>query len=187
MPRLTIRSGEGNPITHELADETITVGRSPDNNIVLDDPSVSGRHAELRQVGSNYHVKDLGSTNGTRLNGEPISDIGMRPGDRVRFGKVEVCYECDPDEGAQPLPHAEEAAAKTADASAKPADFVNASPFPHRKKKKDPTRTAVLAVAAVAAGGRRVKHGRPLRVQAEWVSGNNPITWCKIILSDDNG
>jgi len=31
------------------------------------------------------------------------------------------------------------------------------------------------------------KQGRPLRVEAEWVSGNNPITWCKIILTDDNG
>lgn len=33
----------------------------------------------------------------------------------------------------------------------------------------------------------RGKEGRPLRVQAEWVSGNNPITWCKVVLSDDDG
>ncbi len=149
MPRLSFRSGD-HPASHEVADETVTIGRGPDNQIVLDDPSVSGRHAELRRVGNGYHLRDLGSTNGTRLNDETITDVALRAGDRIRFGKVEARYEADPAEGAQPLPEAEEIAIRPAETSARPDDFVNASPFPPRSKNKDPLRPALLAAAAIA-------------------------------------
>ena len=59
MPKLMI-SG----VTYELVEQVITVGRAPDNTIHLDDPSVSGRHAELRAAGKAYQLRDLGSTNG---------------------------------------------------------------------------------------------------------------------------
>jgi hypothetical protein len=48
------------------------------------------------------------------------------------------------------LPHLQEVEARPAELSARPADFANASPFPSRKKTKDPARTAILAAAAVA-------------------------------------
>jgi pSer/pThr/pTyr-binding forkhead associated (FHA) protein len=150
MPKVTIRSESGEQTSHDLVDETVTIGRSPDNSIRLEDVSVSGRHAELMLVGESCYLKDLGSTNGTLVNGEPITSVQLRAGDRIRFGKVEACYECEAADASQPLPRLEEVEARPAELSAKPADFANASPFPNRKKEKDPTRTAIFAAVALA-------------------------------------
>ena len=136
--------------SHDLAEETVTVGRAPENLIHIDDPSVSSRHAELRQSGDDWHLRDLGSTNGTQVNGVAVTETRLRAGDRIRFGRAEACYECDPNAAAQPLPEAELVEAKPADFSARPVDFTNASPFPLRRKEKDATRRIVFGAALVA-------------------------------------
>jgi len=149
MPKLSIALGDSKT-THELTEERITIGRAPDNMIQIDDPSVSGRHAQLLLIDERYQLKDLDSTNGTRVNLESVTEVFLRIGDRIRFGKVEARFESDATGEAQPLPEAGEIEARPAETSAKPADFANASPFPHRKKDKDTVATAVLAAAAVA-------------------------------------
>ena len=149
MPKLSVHLGDSKT-THELTEEKITIGRAPDNMIRIDDPSVSGRHAQLLLVDERYHLKDLDSINGTRGNRELVTEVFLRLGDRVRFGKVEARYESDATGEAQPLPEAGEIEARPAETSEKPADFANASPFPNRKKEKDTVATAVLAAAAVA-------------------------------------
>jgi pSer/pThr/pTyr-binding forkhead associated (FHA) protein len=150
MPKLTIRSETGESTAHDLVEETYTIGRSPENSIRLDDTSVSSRHAEVVLVAENCYLKDLGSTNGTVVNGKPVKEVQLRAGDRIRFGKVEACFECEAVSAAQPLPRLEEAEARPAELSARPVDFANASPFQSRKTKRDPARTAVFAAAAVA-------------------------------------
>ena len=150
MARLSITLPDSTPVVHELAEELNTLGRAPENSIHLDEPSVSGRHAELMLAGENCYLKDLDSTNGTLVNGQPVTNVQLRSGDRIRFGKVEACYECDATSSAQPLPHSEQVEARPAELSARPADFANASPFPGRTKTQDPARTAVLAAVAVA-------------------------------------
>lgn len=151
VSKLILFPGSANAATHELSGELITVGRSPESTIQIEDPSVSGRHAQLHQVGETFHLQDLDSTNGTRVNGETITSVALRVGDRIRFGKVEACFECEVQQEAQPAPelqHIEEA--KPAEVSARPADFSNASPFPKRAREKDPVRLAMFAVAAAA-------------------------------------
>jgi pSer/pThr/pTyr-binding forkhead associated (FHA) protein len=151
MPKLTIRSDSGEKTSHDLVEESMTIGRSPENAICLDDISVSSRHAELTMAGDICHLKDLGSTNGTLVNGEPIAiAVQLRAGDRVRFGKVDAYYECEAAGDAQPLPRLEEVEARPAESSARPVDFANASPFLNRTKEKDRTRTVVFAAAAIA-------------------------------------
>jgi len=150
MPKLTIRTEAGESVSHDLVEETYTIGRSPENSIQLDDTSVSGRHAELAVVAESCYLKDLGSTNGTLVNGQAVTGVQLRAGDRIRFGKVDASFECDISGGAEPLPEREEAATRPADSSARPADFANASPFQGRKTKKDPARTAVYAAVALA-------------------------------------
>lgn len=150
MARLSVTLPDSAPVFYELSEELNTIGRAPENTIQLDEPSVSGRHAEVLVVGDNCQLKDLDSTNGTLVNGQPITSVQLRSGDRIRFGKVEACYECTVAGGAQPLPHLEEVEARPAELSARPADFANASPFPSRKKTKDPARAAVLAAVTVA-------------------------------------
>lgn len=132
-----------------MSDEVITVGRGAENIIRIEDPSVSGRHAEFYTAGAGYHVRDIGSTNGTRVNGQTITDISLRPGDRIVFGRVEACYECDA-ESAQPLPQLEQITSQPADTSARPVDFGNASPFRTRTKDRDPSRQIIFAATAVA-------------------------------------
>ena len=150
MPKLTIRSENGESVAHDLVEETHTIGRAPENSIRLDDTSVSGRHAEIVVVGENCYLKDLGSTNGTLVNGQPVKETQLRAGDRVRFGKVEGCYECEAVSGAEPLPQTEGAEARLTESSVRPADFANASPFQSRAKTRDPARKAIVAAAAVA-------------------------------------
>ena len=145
MPKLIV-----NGIAHELAEPAISVGRSPDNAIRVDDSSVSGRHAQLVLVAESYHLKDLGSTNGTRVNGAAITTVPLRPGDRVRFGGVEARFEADVLAGVQPLPALRPTLARPADESARPADFANASPFGDRAHKKDTSRTMIFAAVAIA-------------------------------------
>ncbi|MDQ6809685.1 MAG: FHA domain-containing protein [Verrucomicrobiota bacterium] len=139
-----------NGVAHELVESTITIGRLPDNAICIADPSVSGRHAQFLRVGESYHLKDLGSTNGTRVNGGAITTVPLRVGDRVRFGGVEAWFETDVKPEAQALPAPEHSFARPAEQSARPADFANASPFGHRAKAKDRSRAAIVATAALA-------------------------------------
>ena len=67
------------------------LGRGSSSDLCLDDASVSRRHAMLRREGDEIRVRDAGSSNGTWLNGARVSDWArLRPGDRVRFGKVDA-------------------------------------------------------------------------------------------------
>jgi pSer/pThr/pTyr-binding forkhead associated (FHA) protein len=150
MPKLIVTTDAQGKIAYDFTEDLITVGRAPDNMIVVDDPSVSGRHAQLELSGETYRLKDLDSTNGTRVNGIPIKETALRFDDRVRFGGVEARFEPDT-RGSQPLPMVEQIEAKGAETSAAPVDFENASPFPRRSRDRDPMRTGIL-VAAIVAG-----------------------------------
>ena len=66
-----------------------TIGRSPDCDLPLGDPTVSWLHAELRHTGDEWVLVDLGSLNGTRVNGwRADSGFTVRAGDCVRFGRA---------------------------------------------------------------------------------------------------
>jgi hypothetical protein len=70
-----------------LPERKVTLGRSRDCDCVLAEPSVSRRHAELRRDGARWILRDLGSRNGTRVNGVRLLDEAeVCPGDRVSFG-----------------------------------------------------------------------------------------------------
>lgn len=74
----------------------VTIGRDSANDIVLTDRSVSGNHAVLRLVGSEWVIADLQSRNGTYLNGELVSpESGIVPGDVVQFGAIRLQFVSD--------------------------------------------------------------------------------------------
>ena|ERR1035437_6013162 len=149
MPKLIITTQAQGKIGYEFTEQLITIGRSPDNMIIIEDPSVSSRHAQLERSGETYRLKDLESTNGTKVNGLPVTEAMLRFEDRIRFGGVESRFESDI-KGSQPLPRLDEIQAAPAELSAAPVDFANASPFPSRKKDEDPVRLAILAAVGVA-------------------------------------
>jgi hypothetical protein len=75
-----------------LGEFIVTVGRMPDCTLVLADPNASRNHAEVRPQGDGFVVVDLGSTNGTRVNGVRISEQVLRDGDEVMFGNTRVVF-----------------------------------------------------------------------------------------------
>lgn len=75
-----------------LARSVVTLGRALDNNIVIEDTQVSRYHAELRLSGAGYQLRDLRSTNGTRLNGQSVSESPLKPGDRLELGALMLTY-----------------------------------------------------------------------------------------------
>ena len=71
------------------------VGRHPDNNIALPKSSVSRHHAKIEHVGDTYFVEDLGSSNGTFVNGQPVRSLEIKNRDTVAFGDVEFTFYLD--------------------------------------------------------------------------------------------
>jgi hypothetical protein len=104
MPRLIGQSHEIAGKTFELTDALVSVGRTASNGVHIPDNSVSSHHAELRLEGFDYTLKDLESTNGTRVNGEKISSTLLRRHDLVRFGNVDLAYESEHDPVTVALP-----------------------------------------------------------------------------------
>ena len=140
MPKLII---SGKP--HDLVDEAITIGRGPDNTIVVNDPSISTHHAQLLLEGDTYRLKDLDSTNGTRVNGKPVTEAVLRFDDRIRFGAAEARYESSEAGGSKPLPKPEEIKAQFAEAGAELQHLSSASPLRRQEQlNDDPVRTGIL-------------------------------------------
>jgi hypothetical protein len=72
---------------YEITAVASTIGRSPQNEIVINDPEMSRRHAQIVQKGEGFTVEDLGSTNGTFVNGQRcMGSTPLHHGDRIEFG-----------------------------------------------------------------------------------------------------
>ena len=92
MATLVFYLDDSSTLTHVLEDQTTTLGRHPDSVVVLDFPSVSGRHAVIEQKEDGFYVSDLKSSNGTRVNGAEIEEAKLQDGDRVGFGDVQAVF-----------------------------------------------------------------------------------------------
>ncbi|MBM3830249.1 MAG: FHA domain-containing protein [Verrucomicrobia bacterium] len=100
MPRLVLLTEGFAGRSFELKTECSTVGRVEDNNFQIPAPSVSSHHCEIILRGNDVVVKDLGSTNGTFINGEQITEQALQMGQTVRFGSVEARLEASAPKGA---------------------------------------------------------------------------------------
>jgi ABC-type multidrug transport system ATPase subunit/pSer/pThr/pTyr-binding forkhead associated (FHA) protein len=90
-------SGAAQDITPEirpipLGAPVITIGRLPDNMVVLSHPQVSGRHARLEQVQGGYRIVDLNSTNHVYVNAQRVREQLLKPGDEIRIGAYKLIY-----------------------------------------------------------------------------------------------
>ena len=79
--------------THELTGDKTTIGRTDDNTFPIADPSVSSHHCEIVARGREVLVRDLGSTNGTFVNGEKATECVLKPGEVLRLGQVAMRLE----------------------------------------------------------------------------------------------
>jgi pSer/pThr/pTyr-binding forkhead associated (FHA) protein len=69
-----------------------TIGRSSDNDVVLDDVTVSRKHANIRRAGERFELIDLGSLNGTYVNNNSIARATLNSGDEIQFGKFHMLF-----------------------------------------------------------------------------------------------
>lgn len=87
MAYVVVERGPAPDTRYDITAVTSTIGRSPQNEIVINDPEMSRRHAQIVQQGDYFVVSDLGSTNGTFVNGQRCTGAtSLRHGDRIEFG-----------------------------------------------------------------------------------------------------
>ena len=92
MPKLILKFDDRELSECAVGTHAITIGRLPDNNIVIDNPAVSGRHARVYREGNHYVLEDLKSTNGTFVNDKPIARHTLLEGDSVLVGKHHLLF-----------------------------------------------------------------------------------------------
>ncbi len=163
MATLSIYVPDQEPFAVDLDGiEQLSVGRGPENDVVLEHGSLSGSHAVIQNNGGVFQVTDLGSTNGTFANGEQITEIALSEGLQIAFGSVQAVFS----EGAEapseaPAGDAGEPAdtgggsyehghaPAIADVSNVPANFKNLSPI-EKVEKKDALGQIAMIVGVVA-------------------------------------
>jgi pSer/pThr/pTyr-binding forkhead associated (FHA) protein len=72
---------------HDIKEGVVTVGRTPQSDIFLDDVTVSRKHAEIERNESGYRIRDVGSLNGTYVNRVRVDAVDLRNGDEIQIGK----------------------------------------------------------------------------------------------------
>jgi FHA domain-containing protein len=85
-PRIVLREDGGSPRTIPLTKEVVSIGRLPECDVVVKDKGASRRHAQIRTKDDVATLTDLGSTNGTRLNGQTVQTRTLEDGDRITIG-----------------------------------------------------------------------------------------------------
>ncbi|MEA2628647.1 MAG: hypothetical protein QOJ10_1107 [Chloroflexota bacterium] len=90
--KLTFESGPFAGRIVALPNEMVTVGRAPENDVVVSDPATSGRHGRIEVRGGAFWISDLGSTNGTLVNGEPVIEKQLGDGDLIAIGQNTIRF-----------------------------------------------------------------------------------------------
>ena len=88
MPRLIVTRGSDEGKQYNLNVPLVLIGRDPAARVRLLDTEISRRHAELVETSDGYRLRDLGSANGTFVNGRSVQDVLLRSGDRVQVGQT---------------------------------------------------------------------------------------------------
>ncbi|MCB9593303.1 MAG: sigma 54-interacting transcriptional regulator [Sandaracinaceae bacterium] len=91
--RLLVVDGPDRGVEVEIQATKLTIGSSSSNDLVLQDTTVSRRHALLAVEGDRYVLRDLESTNGTVLDGTPVKEAYLAPGARIRLGDTEILFQ----------------------------------------------------------------------------------------------
>jgi len=92
MAKLVLKMNGAIQGEYELNQERISIGRKPENDIPIDNLAVSGKHALIITILDDSFLEDLGSTNGTYVNGKLVKKHALKDGDVIAIGKHELVY-----------------------------------------------------------------------------------------------
>jgi pSer/pThr/pTyr-binding forkhead associated (FHA) protein len=87
---LLVKRGPNAGSTFLLEKDVATCGRDPSSDVFLDDVTVSRKHAEFHRREDGFFVKDVGSLNGTYVNGDPVEETKLASGDEVQVGRFKL-------------------------------------------------------------------------------------------------
>ena len=90
---LLVRTDGAPPVQFELGGPLISIGRASDNDVIVDDGLVSRHHCQLKLQHGAYGFADLGSRNGSFVNGHQVNEIALGPGDVIRIGTTEIEFQ----------------------------------------------------------------------------------------------
>jgi pSer/pThr/pTyr-binding forkhead associated (FHA) protein len=93
MAKIHLNTPDGNAFEAELTNDRMSVGRVEGNDLVIPDSSVSSSHGEFINEGGAWVFNDLGSTNGTKVNGERVDRVDLSNGSQFEIGNVSVSFE----------------------------------------------------------------------------------------------
>jgi pSer/pThr/pTyr-binding forkhead associated (FHA) protein len=155
MPTLLISLVDGTQVPVDLINEETFIGRLPENDIAIDEESLSGRHARFVLRDGVCELEDLQSTNGTFVNGTQIDSIQLTHGDQLQFGELTAGFqalEADagvPAEVVDEQPISAPELSTTPGQSRRPASFASISPL---KRVPANNNSSIPLVAAAVAG-----------------------------------
>jgi pSer/pThr/pTyr-binding forkhead associated (FHA) protein len=102
--KLVLLLADGSTLDVPLGKERIVIGRRADNDVCLPHPAVSGEHASVVTILADSFLEDLGSTNGTLVNGKPIVKHFLRDHDQIDIGRQRLVFVSDDNAHVDPLP-----------------------------------------------------------------------------------
>jgi hypothetical protein len=102
--KLVLLLADGTTLDVPLGKERIVIGRRADNDVCLPHPAVSGEHASVVTIMADSFLEDLGSTNGTLVNGKPIVKHFLRDRDQIDIGRQRLVFLADDNAHVDPLP-----------------------------------------------------------------------------------
>lgn len=144
-------SGDVKGKSFPLDREQTTLGRSKDNTIVIEHATVSGHHCAVVRTPEGYRLRDLESTNGTRLNAKDVEDEPLHGKDLFQVGSIEFMFD-DGSEGSAAAQEFATANVEVADGPIeRPTSFASISPFGARKQQKQGSLQIVSWVASLLA------------------------------------
>lgn len=91
---ILINRGENKGSRFLISAEGASIGREGASSIFLDDVTVSRVHAVIKKIGAQFNLRDCGSLNGTYVNNESISQVGLNSGDEIQIGKFHLLFVC---------------------------------------------------------------------------------------------
>ena len=91
-PKASVEVTSGERSSVQLGPEPLLIGRDQQNDVVLDDPRVSRKHAEIRLRLGRYTLYDLQSTNGTYVNGRRVAEVVLNDGDRISVAGLDLIF-----------------------------------------------------------------------------------------------
>ncbi len=113
----------------EIDKDEFVIGRKSENDISIDNPTVSGKHCIIVRTGNRYMVRDMGSTNGTSVNSREITESGLKPKDILRVGSIEFLFDATPGEVIEKDKESTPEVEVAPGPAAAPESFGSISPF----------------------------------------------------------